>query len=74
MADPPTPSAIVVDIHLQVEAELNMFRVKATVQNRAGGINLYNETFTYAATYAEVIAWLSALVSSADASAPLALT
>ena len=74
MADPPTPAAIVVDIGLRVEAELNQFRVKATVQNRAGGVSLYNETFTYAATYAEVLAWLAALVSSEDAAAPLALS
>ena len=72
MTNPPTPANVVVSIHLEVEANLNLFRVSATVQTMGGGINLYNETFSYQATYAQVIAWLAALVSTEDAATPVA--
>lgn len=72
MTNPPTPSFIVVSLHLEVEATLNLFRVAATVQSMGGGINLYNETFSYQTTWAEVIAWLGTLVSTADATTPVA--
>lgn len=74
MASPPTPADIVVGIRLRVVADLNKFRVEGTVQTTAGGIMLYNEEVAYFATYAEVIAWLGALISAEDAATPLAIS
>jgi hypothetical protein len=69
-----SPANIVVGLSLRVEADLNMFRIRASIQATGGGRSIYNEEVQYFTTWLEVLTWLGTLLSEEDAATPLAIT